>query len=235
MRVDTTGRTIDEALDDVLVALKASGHLDLTGDDLAPAARTATAGGPSGTPATSSGPLRVLFVCTANICRSPYLELRARQLLADDDSVTVASAGTHGFEAHPMDDVMGEALTAHGVDADAQDGFRSRPLTRELIDEADLVLTAETSHRTWALDEVPGAFRKVFTLGQFAASVERADAGLTGADLVAHVGNHRAAATAEQDVPDPYRRGPDAAARCADQIDGLLATILPRLSRKAQR
>lgn len=28
-------------------------------------------------------PLRVLFVCTANIARSPYAERRARQLLGD--------------------------------------------------------------------------------------------------------------------------------------------------------
>jgi len=31
VRVDTTGRTIEDALEDVLVALKKSGHLDLTG------------------------------------------------------------------------------------------------------------------------------------------------------------------------------------------------------------
>jgi sulfate adenylyltransferase len=34
VRVDTTGRTIQDALDDVLIALRASGHLDLT--DLSP-------------------------------------------------------------------------------------------------------------------------------------------------------------------------------------------------------
>ncbi|MEQ6901056.1 adenylyl-sulfate kinase [Nocardioides sp. YIM 152588] len=45
VRVDTTGRTIDEALDDVLVALQESGYLDLTGDDLAPAGRAHGHGG----------------------------------------------------------------------------------------------------------------------------------------------------------------------------------------------
>ena len=39
----------------------------------------------SGEPVAARGePIRVLFVCTANICRSPYLELRARQLLGPD-------------------------------------------------------------------------------------------------------------------------------------------------------
>ncbi|TYL44981.1 adenylyl-sulfate kinase [Nocardioides sp. BGMRC 2183] len=226
VRVDTTGRTIDEALDDVLVALRVSGHLDLTGDDLAPAARAATRAATGG----AHGPLNVLFVCTANICRSPYLELRARHLLAGDASVTFSSAGTHGFDASPMDPTMAHALTTHGAAPSAVDDFRSRPLTRELIEQADLVLTAEAGHRTWALEEAPTAFRKVFTLGQFAASLERVDGDLHGAELLAEIGDRRSAATAEQDIADPYRRGPEAAARCAGQIEDLLATVLPRLS-----
>src|SRR4029077_11961102 len=51
-------------------------------------------------------PIRVLFVCTANICRSPYLELRARQLFGPDAGVEVSSAGTDGFDAAPVSDTM---------------------------------------------------------------------------------------------------------------------------------
>ena len=40
-------------------------------------------------------PSTVLFVCTANISRSPYAERRARQVLPDADAgITFASAGT---------------------------------------------------------------------------------------------------------------------------------------------
>ncbi|MDI6910874.1 adenylyl-sulfate kinase [Nocardioides sp.] len=46
VRVDTTGRSIEEALDDVLIALRASGHLDLTDDPL----------GENGMPPPGSGP-----------------------------------------------------------------------------------------------------------------------------------------------------------------------------------
>ncbi|WP_312856502.1 adenylyl-sulfate kinase, partial [Nocardioides pelophilus] len=94
VRVDTTGRTIDDALDDVLVALRDAGYLDLVSDD-APAAGRATgrATGPvtaavdvapaseeaetSDGARAAAGALSVLFVCTANICRSPYMELQA--------------------------------------------------------------------------------------------------------------------------------------------------------------
>lgn len=72
------------------------------------------------------------------------------------------SAGTHGWDAKPMDAVMSGAL-GDGVECGS---FPSRPLTRELIDEADLVLIAEASHRSYVLEDHPAAFRKVFTLGQ---------------------------------------------------------------------
>ena len=114
-------------------------------------------------------PIRVLFVCTANICRSPYLELRARQLLGPDSGVEVSSAGTSGFDAEPVSDTM-EAEFARFDTQTA--GFRSRPATGDLVDAADLVLTAEASHRARLLEDRPAAFRKIFTLGQFVASAQ---------------------------------------------------------------
>lgn len=231
VRVDTTGRSIDEALDDVLVALKESGYLDLTGDDLAPVARAQRSVEPAAAaPEETSRPLRVLFVCTANICRSPYMELRARQLLGPDASIEFAGAGTHGFDTQPADATMADTLRARGLDDRAIERFRSRPLTKDLIESADLILTAEASHRIFVLEEVPGAFRKAFTLGQFAESIERVDADLTGAELIAAVGNRRAGAQPGHDIQDPYRRGPAAAAAAAAQIDGLLEATLPRLA-----
>ncbi len=111
VRVDTTGRTIDEALDDVLAALADEGYLDLTSPSVveqrASASVVETDAGPE-----PVDPLKVLFVCTANICRSPFMELVARQLAGPDAAVEFSSAGTHGFRDHPMDDVMAGTLAA---------------------------------------------------------------------------------------------------------------------------
>ena len=169
-------------------------------------------------------PLRVLFVCTANICRSPHLELTARHLAAGSASVTFSSAGTNGFDAHPMDPEMATTLAA-GVDAA---GFRSRLLTPAMLAEADLVLTAESSHRSRILDDNPTLFRKVFTVGQFAAATPN-HPGLHGADLVRMAGMRRTPALSEQDIDDPYRQGADACRVASETISTMLGVIVPAL------
>jgi sulfate adenylyltransferase len=167
-------------------------------------------------------------VCTANICRSPYLELRARQLLGPDSGVEVSSAGTSGFDAEPVSDTMHGEYARFDTDTA---GFLSRPATGDLVDAADLVLTAEASHRTRLLEDRPAAFRKIFTLGQFVASAQEVDPRLHGRDLLAALESRRVPAVADHDIADPYRRGPEAARRAAVTMEALLEVLVERLRR----
>jgi sulfate adenylyltransferase len=258
VRVDTTGRSIDDALGDVLDALAEEGYLDLRGGSvasrLAPGAPQPTdVARPTpvevrGAPATSletpaadaSGPLMFLFVCTANICRSPYMELaaRARADAAGADLV-FTSAGTHGRVDHPMNPPMAAALARH-TPASAADvaadvaRFRSRLLTRAMVEEADLVVTAEASHRAFVLDEVPGAFRRTFTLGQLAEALKGLPDDLDRAALLAALGERRGTAATSLDVGDPYGRGDAAAETCAAHVDTLLDAVVARLAAARQ-
>ena len=227
VRVDTTGRTIPDALDDVIAALKDAGYLDLplstpdrwsSSDERQPGAGVET----------TDAPLHVLFVCTANICRSPFMELTARHL-AGDAPIEFRSAGTHGFTDHPMNPEMTVTLEPRGVAG--HEGFRSRPLTRAELDWADVVLTAEADHRQFILDDHPALFRKVFTLGQFVESLAGHE-DLHGRELLTAVGAHRTTASADLDVADPYRRGPEACERAAAHIESLLRAALAALAPK---
>lgn len=172
-----------------------------------------------------SAPLRVLFVCTANICRSAYASVRAAHLLGDSP-VQVSSAGTHGWIDHPVDPPMARELAARGADPT---GFRSRRLGAGIVQDADLVLTAETRHRDFIIDEWPMAFRRTFTLQQF-ADIVVASPDLDPRSLLEQAPGLRKSARRSGDVPDPYGRGQAAAAECATAVDALLATILPPLS-----
>ncbi|WP_300681238.1 adenylyl-sulfate kinase [Nocardioides sp.] len=186
----------------------------------------------SGAVSGSTGPLKVLFVCTANICRSPFMELTARAMAtraagaSEAAPIVFDSAGTLGFEAHEMDPTM--AATLDGISAG---DFRSKPLTRALLEEADLVLTAEAGHRTRILDDHPTLFRKVLSLGQAADGVERLEPGLGRDDVLAQLARHRGAAGSENDIADPYRRGPEAARACAAEITRRLGVVIPALLR----
>ncbi|WP_206062939.1 adenylyl-sulfate kinase [Nocardioides piscis] len=255
VRVDTTGRSIDEALDDVLDALQEAGHLDLRSTlpeveegrrpepeveegrrpepevEEGRSPQPEVEEGRSPQPEVEEGrrpvtkpqdPIHVLFVCTANICRSPFLEQTARAL-AGDAHITFASAGTHGFDSHPMDEVM--AATLEPADAD----FRSQPLTRAVVESADLILTAESSHRTFVLEEHPAAWRKVFTLGQFCRAVE-ATPNLHGRALIESAGQRRTAPLPQDDIADPYRRGAAAAETAAGRMTAMVRGIVRALT-----
>ncbi|MEX0426818.1 adenylyl-sulfate kinase [Nocardioides sp. DS6] len=232
VRVDTTGRTIESALVDILVALRDAGYLDLTGEGPG----TSGAGepapfvpAPATEPAPTPEPLKVLFVCTANICRSAYAELVARSLVGDGDEVSFASAGTHGWRDHPLEAEMA-AVLPEGVVADA---FRSRPVTAAMLAEADLVLTMEAAQRAYLLQDHPEHVRKIVTLGQAAEALPRlareADGPLGRAELLRRLGTSRGAADPALDVTDPYRKGPDAAAAAAERIRVLLDGVLAAL------
>jgi protein-tyrosine-phosphatase len=168
---------------------------------------------------------RILYVCTANICRSAYAEVRTRAL--GIDGIDAASAGTHGWVDHPMEDHMATEAVRRGVDPSA---FRSRRLTRAIIDDADVVLTATAAHRTFVLEERPVAVKRTFSLGQLAAALDDVPEHVAGVELLAAGRRIRATAVADDDVSDPYGRGAQAAAEAARHLDALLERVLPRLA-----
>lgn len=169
---------------------------------------------------------RILAVCTANICRSPMVEILLRQRL-DPEVFEVASAGVQGWREAPVDSMVVLELERLGARAD---GFSSRAVDAEMVANADLVLTATRDHRSVVLGRHPGALRRTFTLLEFAELVENMIGVSSPAEMVAEAYRRRSEAGTDLDLPDPFRRPPDVHRAVADQIAAAVGIIAERLS-----
>lgn len=166
---------------------------------------------------------QVLFVCTGNICRSPYAEaVAAASGLA---GAAFASAGTRAVRGAGIDPPM-EALLPEGVDASKH---QARQITRDIAQRADLIVALAAEHRRWLLDSWPECGQKTFVIGQMAREFAALPQGMALADVPNQL-RRRRTAVAGDDVPDPYRRGPAAAQEAASRIDESVAALVQGLS-----
>lgn len=183
----------------------------------------------------------VLYVCTGNVCRSPMAEALFGHHLRAGSGVRVSSAGTQALVGSGMDPASAEALRELGVDGSAH---RARQFEPRMAFSADLILTAEIAHRDLVMTAVPSAFRRTFTLQEFARLVGRpgqleptppADpAGLVAqAAAVRHLDGP--VGDGADDVPDPYRAELAVARAVAAQIAATVATTLTALGVAAER
>ncbi|OIH95879.1 hypothetical protein BIU92_04420 [Curtobacterium sp. MCBA15_003] len=181
--------------------------------------------------------VRVLFVCSGNICRSPLGEqvLTAR-LGPDAPAFRVGSAGTIADDGAAMDAAAAAQSARLGGEPS---GHGSRYLTAAIVDDTDLVLTAERSHRQAVVSLVPRAARRTFTVKQFARVLDGLEPGdladvHTAEALVERVARLRGtvpppADPADDDVDDPYRRSEATHARVADELDAAVTRIADAL------
>jgi protein-tyrosine-phosphatase len=100
--------------------------------------------------------MRVLFVCTGNICRSPFAEAVARR----EGHVDVESAGLSAYAGdEPPDDAIAVAREL-GFDLSSH---RAHPLTEDMLERADVIFGMTAAHVS-ALDGL-GAGGKTRLLG----------------------------------------------------------------------
>ncbi len=108
----------------------------------------------------------IMFVCFGNTCRSPMAEGSLRKLFQNNGivGVDVISSGTSGSYGQPATAYAIEAAKIWEADIS---GHRSQPLTEELIERADLILTMESDHCREVLRINPEADGKVYLLKKF--------------------------------------------------------------------
>ncbi len=118
--------------------------------------------------AAPSRTFSIVFVCSANLCRSRAAEVLTLRAIGQHMTIpfpcwSVSSAGTDVRRGAMLPEGTAETMDQLGLLTPSE----PRQLDETIIAEADLILTAERSHRSWIVARVPAANRKTFTIRQF--------------------------------------------------------------------
>jgi protein-tyrosine phosphatase len=132
-----------------------------------------------------NNPLRLLFVCTGNICRSPLAEALARHEAGKRGlfAIEVDSAGTHGYHVGERPDPRSlQVARDAGI---ATDGLVARKVLSADLDGFDLIFGMDSGHVAFLRDMAsPAHTEKIHLFLNYAGDVPDWHKG--------------------SDVPDPY-------------------------------
>ncbi len=111
-------------------------------------------------------PRKILFVCTGNMIRSPMGEYFLQKALADKgvDDILCESAGTMAIDGGPAIGTAVDLMAEYSIDMRSH---RSRGLTAQMLEEAEMIICMELGHLNYCLKIAPHCSEKMHLLGNY--------------------------------------------------------------------
>lgn len=172
--------------------------------------------------------MKLLFICTGNICRSPTAERLALAYAARDGirNLAVSSAGTRALIGHPIHAEAARVIEDLGG---RTDHFAARQLTTRLASGADLLITMTKDHRDAVLEVAPQKLHRTFTLSE--AALLLSDFGARGVEDLAGL-RPLLASNIVTDISDPIGETSEVFAKVGQRISELVPPILKLCGQK---
>lgn len=151
--------------------------------------------------------MKIMFICTGNICRSAMAHKLMEKKLVDNNikNVEVYSCGIFAEDGDGATYNSEEAMEEYGVDMTSH---RATNIRHSKIEEMDLILCATLSHKNAALQMYQNLKGKVFTMKEYVQVDENNE------DL---------------DIQDPWGYDIEIYRMCASKIDGCLDKLIEKL------
>ncbi|PAB58309.1 low molecular weight protein arginine phosphatase [Anaeromicrobium sediminis] len=147
--------------------------------------------------------MNILFVCTGNTCRSPMAEALMKKLIEKHNlNINIYSAGI--FTMDGLSPSENSILAMDEIGINIRD-YKSNTITRELINNSDLILTMTENHKQKILQIIPKISNKIYTLKEY---------GKVNGDI---------------NILDPYGQNVHVYKACRDEINRLLEIIINEL------
>ncbi|HTY09633.1 MAG TPA: hypothetical protein VMF88_01060 [Bacteroidota bacterium] len=111
--------------------------------------------------------MNILFVCTANICRSAMSAAILKKMVAEkglQHSILVDSAGTEALIESPSEETTIDVCRRHGIDIAMH---RAQQITHVMVRDASVILCMAEPHRRIIRGIFPQWERKILLLKEF--------------------------------------------------------------------